>query len=132
MWREREKVSWKDVPHVNGTLAPDAGFGKKMYDACLARCPCAAPDGRDDFPALSRALLDSDADATQVPGVCFDEDPKYWFRVGLAAHGFFIWLYLFRECGRSRAASRTGAATPWDAPEIRNEFADDARRSRRT
>ena len=54
MWREREKISWKDVPHVNGTLAPDAGFGKKMYDACLAQCPCAAPDGRDDFPALSQ------------------------------------------------------------------------------
>ena len=76
------KCRGRDVPHVNGTLAPDAGFGKKMYDACIARCPCAAPDGRDDFPALSRALLDPDADATQVSGVCFDEGPKYWFHFG--------------------------------------------------
>ena len=106
MWRERQKVSWKDFAVLdNGTvtngcggmrgerergyvdcppgpLAPDAGFGKKMYDACIAQCPCAPSEGRDDFPALSRALLDPDADATQTPGVCFDEGPRWWFHFG--------------------------------------------------
>ena len=129
MWREREKISWKDVPHVNGTLAPDAGFGKKMYDACLAQCPCAAPDGRDDFPALSRALLDSDADATQVPGVCFDEDPKYWFHFGwiTTAHWFLICylalsilgVWTLACCVSNRCCYAFGTLQ-----KIRNEFAD--------
>ena len=51
MWRERMKETWEELGvNNNGTLAPDAGFGKKMYDACIAQCPCAASEGRDDFP----------------------------------------------------------------------------------
>ena len=129
MWREREKVSWKDVPHVNGTLAPDAGFGTKMYDACVAQCPCAASEGRDDFPALSRALLDPDADATQVPGVCFDESPKYWFHFGwiTTAHWFLIFylalsilgVWTLACCVSNRCCYAFGTLQ-----KIRNEFAD--------
>ena len=129
MWREREKVSWKDVPHVNGTLAPDAGFGKKMYDACVAQCPCAASEGRDDFPALSRALLDPDADATQVPGVCFDESPRYWFHFGwvTTAHWFLIFylalsilgVWTLACCVSNRCCYAFGTLQ-----KIRNEFAD--------
>ena len=57
MWREREKVSWKDVPHVNGTLAPDAGFGKKMYDACLHSAPCAGAGRPRRLPCFVKSFV---------------------------------------------------------------------------
>ena len=92
MARTRESVV-KDVPHVNGTPRPDAGFGKKMYDACVAQCSLRGAGRPRRLPCVVKSFVRFRCGRhARAVGRLLDEDLKYWFHFGwvTTAHWFLI------------------------------------------
>ena len=124
MWREREKCRGGRPPRQRDARARRASARRCTTRVC--RC-CAAPDGRDDFPALSRALL-SQMPTPRKYKASASTRAKYWFRRWVSEAHWFLIFYLALSilgvwtlacCVSNRCCYAFGTLQ-----KIRNEFAD--------